>query len=232
MNEFGIGIVNSSLMVGADEKEGDKVKEKKSKGEIPDTKKSPKHASDGAKIRQVLLQKNIRDAVKVLISSKGDGTAKFRGVTGQSIISDGKDIYVIEHTSNDTPIIKKLKQDSKVIVRTNHGIFHKHVGYLTGPKKESSHSRMNTAKEHLKDAKNDNDVLEIMRKQYHKNPFLNPYREDNKFHMQTVGQIMMNLDKKEVTIRIDDEHGEFTGFEDLLPKGYKPKIKINKVKKS
>ena len=65
MNEFGIAVVNSSLMVNDDEKEGDKVKAaRQEKAENKDKSKSPKHATDGAKLRQVLIQKNIRDAVK------------------------------------------------------------------------------------------------------------------------------------------------------------------------
>ena len=69
-------------------------------------------------------------------------------------------------------------------------------------------------------------LLNLLKKKYKKNPFLNPYRTDNKFHMQTVGQIMMNCDKKTITIRMDKKHGEFTGFENLLPKDYEPKIKV------
>ena len=227
MNEFGIGIVNSSLMVNDDEKESDKIKAAKEEKEYnKDKKKTPKHATDGAKIRQVLCQKNLRDAIKVLVSTRGDGSSKFKGVSGESIISDGKEIYVIEHSSVDAPVIKKLKDDRKVVVRTNHGIFHKDLGYQSGPKKESSDSRMELAKEHLKDAKTDQDVLDLMKKKYKKNPFLNPYRTDNKFHMQTVGQIMMNCDKKEITIRLDKKHGEYTGMENLLPKDCEPKIKI------
>jgi hypothetical protein len=227
MNEFGIGIVNSSLMVNDDEKESDKIKAaKEEKEHNKDKKMSPKHATDGAKIRQVLCQKNLRDAVKVLISTRGDGSSKFKGVSGESIISDGKEIYVIEHSSVDTPVIKKLKDDRKVVVRTNHGIFHKDLGYQSGPKKESSHTRFELAKENLQKAETDQDVIDLMKKKYKKNPMLNPYRTDNKFHMQTVGQIMMNCDKKEITIRLDKKHGEFTGMEKLLPKGYEPKIKI------
>jgi hypothetical protein len=226
MNEFGIGIVNSSLMVQDDEKESDKVEKKKKEGKIDDKKKGPKHASDGAKIRQALLQKNLRDCIKVLISTRGDGSAKVKGVTGESIVSDGKEIYIIEHTSIDVPIIKKLKKDKKVVVRTNHGIFHKDVGYLHGEKRKSSVTRMETAKEHLSHVKTDQEVLDTLKKQYHNNPFLNPYRKNNKYKMQTVGQIMMNLDKKEVTVRMDHLHGQFEGIENLLPKDYEPKIKL------
>ena len=227
MNEFGIGIVNSSLMVNDDEKEADKVEKKREeKADNKEKGKNPQHATDGAKIRQVLTQKNIRDAIKVLISTRGDGSSKFKGVSGESIVSDGSQIYVVEHSSVDTPIIKKLKDDKKVVVRTNHGIYHKHLGYQSGPKEQSSHSRLNLAKDHLQDAQTDQDVIDLMKKKYKDNPFLNPYRTDNKFHMQTVGQIMMNCDTKTVTVRMDDEHGKLETVENLLPKGYEPKIKI------
>ena len=236
MNEFGIGIVNSSLMVGDDEKETDKVEKKREeKADNKDKSKNPQHATDGAKIRQVLTQKNIRDAIKVLISTRGDGSSEFKGVSGESIVSDGKSIYVVEHSSVDVPVIRKLKNDKKVIVRTNHGIYHKHLGYQSGPKEQSSHSRMDLAKDHLQDAKTDQDVIDLMKKQYKENPFLNPYRTDNKFKMQTVGQIMMNCDTKTVTVRMDNEHGKLETIENLLPKGYEPKIKIkieNKGNKS
>jgi len=227
MNEFGIGIVNSSLMVGDDEKETDKVEKKREeKADNKDKSKNPQHATDGAKIRQVLTQKNIRDAIKVLISTRGDGSSEFKGVSGESIVSDGKSIYVVEHSSVDVPVIRKLKNDKKVIVRTNHGIYHKHLGYQSGPKEQSSHSRMDLAKNHLQHAKTDQDVLDLMKKKYKDNPFLNPYRTDNKFKMQTVGQIMMNCDTKTVTVRMDNEHGKLETIENLLPKGYEPKIKI------
>jgi hypothetical protein len=227
MNEFGIAVVNSSLMVNDDEKEGDKVKAaRQEKADNKAKSKSPQHATDGAKLRQVLVQKNLRDAIKVLISTRGDGSSEFKGVSGESIVSDGKDVYVVEHSSVDVPIIKKLKKDKKVVARTNHGIFHKHLGYQSGPKEVSSHSRLQLAKDNLQTAKKDQDVLNLMKKKYEENPMLNPYRTDNKFHMQTVGQIMMNCNTKTVTVRMDQKHGDLVGVEDLLPEGYEPKIKI------
>jgi hypothetical protein len=75
MNEFGIGIVNSSLMVNDDEKESDTIKAaKEEKEHNKDKKMSPKHASDGAKIRQVLCQKTLRDAIKVLITCQSSNS--------------------------------------------------------------------------------------------------------------------------------------------------------------
>jgi hypothetical protein len=230
MNEFGIALVNSSLMVNDDEKEGDKVKAaRKEKVKNKDKSISPKHATDGAKIREVLMQKTLREAIKTLLTTTGDNNSKFKGVSGESIISDGKHIYVVEHSSIDVPIIKKLKGDRKVVARTNHGIFHKHLGYQSGPKEVSSHSRLQLAKDNLQNAKKDQDVLDLMKKKYEENPMLNPYRTDNEFHMQTVGQIMMNCNTKTVTVRMDEKHGELIAIRDILPEGYEPKIKI-KVK--
>ena len=70
------------------------------------------------------------------------------------------------------------------------------------------------------------DVIDKMKEQYKKNKFLNPYRMKNMYNMQTVGQIMMNLDKKEVTVRMDNEMGEFVGINNKLPKNYTPKISV------
>jgi hypothetical protein len=78
----------------------------------------------------------------------------------------------------------------------------------------------------LQDAEEDIDVIDKMKEQYKKNKFLNPYRTKNMYNMQTVGQIMMNLGKKEITIRMDNEMGEFVGIDNKLPDDYSPKIKI------
>ena len=69
-------------------------------------------------------------------------------------------------TSKDSPIIHKFSKDEKIDVRTNHGIAHKQAGYTHGIKKKSSHMRMLLAKEHLKSAKTDQDVIDLMKKQY------------------------------------------------------------------
>lgn len=65
-----------------------------------------------------------------------------------------------------------------------------------------------------------------MKEQYDKNKFFNPYRLKNQYNMSTVGQIMMDLENKVVTVRMDNEMGRFEGIDNRLPKGYKPKISI------
>lgn len=220
MNEYGIGIVNASLAVNQDEKEGKEVLKHKKEGKV-----KKNFAADGGKIRRALQYEKLPQVVKSLISYVGKDKREV-GLKGETIVSDGKNIYVIELTSEHTPIIKKLKKESKLVVRTNHGIYQKGAGYTKGEKRKSSVSRMELAKKHLQDVKTDQEVIDRLKERYKKDSFLNPYRTKNMYHMQTTGQIMMNLGKKEITIRMDNEMGEFLGIKNELPEGYTPKIKI------
>lgn len=222
MNEYGVGIVNSSLLVVEDEKEGKGVEKERGAKDKPAKKK---FAADGGKIRKALTYKTLPGVIKSLISYRGEDK-KDVGLKGETIVSDGNNIYVIELTRKHSPIIKKLKKDNKVLVRTNHGIYHKNAGYTKGEKKKSSEMRMKLAKKHLEDVNTDQEVIDRLKQKYKKDPFLNPYRTKNMYHMQTTGQIMLNLEKKEVTVRMDNEMGEFVGIKNKLPKDYTPKIKI------
>jgi len=226
MNEFGVGIVNSSLMVVSDEKEGKGVeKERKQDDKTKDKSAKKRFSADGKKIRKALTYKTLPQVIKSIISYRGEDK-KDIGLKGETLVSDDKNVYIIEMTSKHSPVIKKLKKDVKVVVRTNHGIFQKGAGYTRGEKRKSSVVRMELAKDNLKNVKKDMDVIDAMKKKYKKDPFLNPYRTKNMYHMQTTGQIMMNLDKKLVVVRMDNEMGEFKGIVNKLPKDYTPKIKI------
>lgn len=229
MNEHGFGIVNSSLLVRQDEKESDKIQKKQSKGEDGklgnDATEKKISASDGAKLRKALTYTKMRDIIKSIISYDG-GDKKKVGVKGETFVASPRNIFVIEMTSKDSPIIHKFDKNEKVDVRTNHGISHTQAGYTHGIKKKSSHMRMKYAKEHLEDVTTDQEVIDRMKEQYDKNKFFNPYRMKNQYNMSTVGQIMMNLEKKEVTVRMDNEMGKFEGIQNRLPKDYEPKIKI------
>lgn len=220
MNEYHIGIVNASLQVGKDEKEGKEVQQARKKGP-----RKKKHSYDGMKIRKALTYKTIPKAIKSLISFTGEDK-KDVGLKGQTLVSDGDEIYVIELTSKHAPIIKKVNKEKKVTVRTNHGIYHEDSGYTRGIKKKSSHMRMDIAKHNLENAESENDILDLMKKKENKDPFLNPYRTTNKHKMQTTGQIMMNLDDLIVTVRMDKDWGKLVDIVEKFPEGYKPKIKI------
>ena len=219
MNEHGIGIVNSSLQVDFDEKEGDLAKANLDKG------KSPKVSHDGLKIRTALSKKKLSEAVQSVVSFVGEDD-KDVGVKGQTIVANAKYAFIIEMTSKHLPVIDKI-DSNEIVVRTNHGIEYADTGYTKGVKRESSISRMNTAKKELDKVKSADKVLDALSKQYTKNPFMNPYRRKNEFNMETTSQVMYNLNDLEFYLRWDIDHSEFKGLVNRLPNGYKPKIKVN-----
>jgi len=225
MNEYGVGIVNSSLLVNQDEKEGKEVEKTRNNDKEKDKPAKKRFAADGGKIRRALTYKTLPKVIKSIISYRGEDK-KDVGLKGETIVSDDENVYVIELTAKHSPIIKKLKKDSKIVVRTNHGIYQKTAGYTKGEKRKSSVSRMELAKDHLKNVKTDMEVINKLKQKYKKDPFLNPYRRKNMYHMETTGQIMMNLNKKLLVVRMDNEMGEFIGIKNKLPKDYSPKIKI------
>jgi hypothetical protein len=230
MNEYGIGIVNSSLLVRQDEKESDKIEKKqREKNDKPRIKNDGTEkkvtASDGAKLRKALSYTKLRDVIKSVVSYDA-GDKKKVGVKGETFVASPRNVYVIEMTSKDSPVIHKFSEHEKVDIRTNHGIAHEQAGYTHGIKKKSSHMRLHLAKKHLEDVKTPQEVIDRMKEQYDKNKFFNPYRLKNQYNMSTVGQIMMDLENKVVTVRMDNEMGRFEGIDNRLPKGYKPKISI------
>ena len=218
INEYGIGVVNASLSVDFDEKEGDLAKQNLEKG------KAPKVSHDGLKIRTALSKKKLSDAIKSIVYFVGNDK-KDVGVKGQTIVANTKYAFIIEMTSKHLPVIDQI--DAKdIVVRTNHGIEYPETGYTKGPKRDSSLSRMDIAKKNLESAKSPDDVLDIMSKQYTKDNFLNPYRRKNKYDMETTSQVMYNLNDLELHLRWDVDHSEFKGYDNRLPKGYNPKIKV------
>ena len=218
LNEYGIGIVNASLAVDFDEKEGDLAKQNLDKG------KAPKVSHDGLKIRTALSKVKLSEAVQSVISFIGEDE-KDVGVKGQTIIANTKFAFVIEMTSKHLPVVDKIKSN-EIVVRTNHGVEYPNTGYTKGIKRKSSISRMDIAKEKLSQVKSADEVLNALSKQYTKNPFMNPYRRKNKFNMETTSQVMYNLDDLEFHLRHDVDHSEFDKYDNRLPKGYKAKIKV------
>ena len=65
MNEYGIGIVNSSLLVNQDEKEGKEVQKKRNN----DATETRIKSYDGEKIRKALSQKTLPQVIKSIVGS-------------------------------------------------------------------------------------------------------------------------------------------------------------------
>ena len=226
MNEHGIGIINSSLMVHYDEIEADIMT---GKVDFDKDKKGVQPSYDGLKIRHALSLNKLSKVIESILQYTGKDK-KDVGVKGMTMVANPKHAFVIELTSEHLPVIKKIDKP-KVTVRTNHGIAYPETGYTSGIKRESSLSRMEIAKQQLLKLDNPLDILPTLSGQWNENPFLNPYRRDNELRMYTTSQVMMNLNDLKFYYTSDVNHSKFKGYVNKLPKGYKPKISLELVKK-
>lgn len=204
MNEYGIGIVNTTLQGKEDEKE------------IKLTHKHKKLSADGHKIRRALGYSEVDDIVESLDLFK-------RGLGGHTTVGHKKGFVSIEKIRMGKPKIEYLDK-SGVIIRTNHGIEYPDQGYQHGTDRESSISRSYYAYEAAKKAADPESLLDLMRQHHGIAGYLEPYRTNYKVWTST--QIMMNLTKLHMYFVID-ENTKFIGIENRLPSNYKHKIKLS-----
>ena len=219
MNSSGIGIVNSALMVNADEKEKKIIKHK---GKV---------SEDGLKIRKALSYPTIKEAVRSLVKFSGEDKLDI-GVKGHTFVANPRSAISIEMTSKHSPVMKRMDR-SLNHVRTNHGYEYKDSGYTSGPNKKSSKSRWDIAQLVLAKAKTPLDILDGLSGYYPVNMRDNPYRDKDKVQnatekdvLSTSSQILLNLTDLEITVRMDEEKSEYLGIIDRTPDWYDPKIKI------
>lgn len=218
MNSNGVGIVNASLMVAFDEKEGDLAMDKAKKG------KSGTPSYDGLKIRTALSKAKLSEVIRSVISFKGEDE-KDVGVKGMTIVSNPKHSFVIEMTTKHLPAIKRVAE-TELVTRTNHGIAYPETGYTGGIKRDSSLSRQQVSFEALKNISSQEEILDALSKQHTDDNFMNPYRRTNQFKMATSSQVMMDLSNLKFEFRHDANESVFKGMVNRLPKGYQPKIQV------
>jgi hypothetical protein len=206
MNELGIGIVNTSLLVGYDEKEKSIVS------------KTGKKSKDGIRIRTALGQRSIKDALKAAILTNG-------GVKGHTFIADPNHLITIEMTSKHTPVIK-LQDPNKTYVRTNHGLAHPDAGYTEGPDYKSSVVRRASARSAVSGIKKwEDELLSLRTNRYNHDNLNNMSRDTDK--MKTTSQMQLNLTQKIFTLHYFGDRVEgFRGIRSELPSDYMPKIQI------
>ncbi|CAB4143387.1 hypothetical protein UFOVP449_175 [uncultured Caudovirales phage] len=206
LNEFGIGIVNSALLVGHDEAEKKIVK------------KSGKPSKDGKKIRTSLSQKTLKETIKAALNVDG-------GINGHTFISSPYHMISIEKTSEHKADIRTHNIKSPV-VRTNHGHVFSNAGYTHGIKYLSSKMRKISAEKTIERVKDWTQVAPAMRKQYfERESQLNMRR--NTSSMFTSSQTIMNLTDRILEVEwFASKVQEFKGINNQLPKDYKPKIRI------
>ena len=204
MNEFGIGLVNTALMVGYDENEKKIVK------------KGGKPSKDGNKIRKALSQKTIKAVLNSAISFDG-------GVKGHTFIGTPTKTIAIETTSQHNP--KYELHNGECVVRTNHGHLHHNAGYTKGDDYLSSKMRKISAEKIMNKATDVSHVLPFMRKKHYEwGSNLNMVRDAEMF---TSSQLLLDLTNKVFKLSYR-EHvvDEFVGVRRELPSGYEPKITI------
>jgi len=227
MNEFGIGIINSTLQGEYDEKEKKIVK------------KSGKPSKDGFKMRTALGYKKLSQVIKSIIEFTGFSTGdnaksgEATGLNGHTFVANPNNSYAIETTSVNPPAIRKLSHD-KAHTRTNHGRVYKDAGYQDGKNAKSSKLRQNISLSIVSKAKTKYDILKGLQGYYAKDYRDNPYRNKDKVNnptgadvLSTTGQLMLDLTDKILTVTMDKTKSEFLGIDDRTPESYKPKIKVN-----
>lgn len=183
LNSDSVGILSASLKVADDEKEIEKS--------------SDKHSGDGDRIEKALSKGNLKDAVKTCIKEK---------LTGNTIIFDKDRLFVLEACTKpcregekeEGEYEFKLKEIPKTetVARTNHGVDLSWAGYQnTGETNErmsrkSSESRLKIARAIVKKAKTPKLMLDLLCKEYSKDPQMNTLRKvsGNK-KMRTTAQI-------------------------------------------
>jgi hypothetical protein len=160
-------------------------------------KSSDKHSGDGDRIEKALSKGNLKDAVKTCIKEK---------LTGNTIIFDKDRLFLLEACTKpcregekeEGEYEFKLKEIPKTetVARTNHGVDLSWAGYQnTGETNErmsrkSSESRLKFARAIVKKAKTPKLMLDLLCKEYSKDPQMNTLRKvsGNK-KMRTTAQI-------------------------------------------
>jgi len=211
LNEFGFGIINSSLEVDYDENPLSSnimdVKEKiKSQNKYLDT------------ISQSSFNK---------FQSKVFDPSYYKDVSlqGHTIIANPYYGVIMESNTKNDPVIMLLDNTT---IRANHGINMKNTGYIEGIPYLSSVFRQKIIESEFKkyNCQCYNDVFNLMNKNYYDlNNDLHPYR-NNSHYFFTTSQLILNLTKKEFIFNYDKMFCNFVGIENKLPSNYKPKIKI------
>lgn len=204
MNEYGIGITNTALMVTDDEKEhkivartGIKVK-------------------DGLNIYKALQYTSVDDAVKSVCDYNG-------GVNGHTIVANHLKGYRIERTDRHDPKVTKIS-DEEPVVRTNHGFEH-NTGYSLGKAFLSSKLRKSSIENKL-DGK---ETLELLLDKLvdidHDDAELTPLRWKGK--LKTTAQLGMDLKALKFIYRPIKPFCRFLGIKRRnWPIDKEPKIKI------
>ena len=202
INEYGIGVVSSALMVIEDET----------------VKKERTNAPDGVKIRKMLTKTTLGGAV-----SEGVRV----GVTGHTLISTKSGIIGIEQDGDKPEILVLDSASGAKIVRTNHGELIPEAGYTKGPDLKSSLSRRRQAERWLNQAKTVDDLAPSITRRRLKDR-THPHNMIRNIEGAMMSSNLTVVDSTNVCLKMYLIPGrvDFCGIVNRLPKGYRPKIKL------
>ena len=211
LNEYGIGVVNSALEVIKDEEEG----EISSKG-LP--------LRDGARMLAAIKSRTPEDAIEAIRTYKG-------GLKGHTFIATPTEAYCVESVSEGGGFHVRKLPKGKMLVRTNHGHVHPDAGY-TKKKNEagslSSVTRREKAMRALREAETPEEIAPSIygkRRKDLKDP-LNMVKISDE-GMNTTTQMVLDLTDLTAYLYLLPDQVEYLGYKNKLPKGRKPKLKLN-----
>lgn len=206
MNEHGIGLLNTALMVGHDEKEKQIVQ------------KSGKKSKDAPRVLAALGHTKLIDAIRDAATFDG-------GIKGHTMVANARAGAIIENTSKHEMHIKRLNMEN-ITVRTNHGHVYPDAGYTEGIKYLSSKMRKITAEKQMSTVQDYHHIARVLRKPfYDKHSMLNMARDTE--DMSTSSQIVLNLHTNEMLVYLFRSKVEkFYGLNNQLPEGREPRIKV------
>ena len=201
LNEHGVCILSAALSVKSDEKEGEKLNPADARRGRADGYMSP----DGKTIRDALLLDNPKDAVQLIVD---------RELAGATVVFNEEDCYLIEggftvKKEDETPdnpreyiykVKKMINEDGNAVVRTNHGLYIKELGYQPNAEdaekrksRKSSEMRLKYASASVKECSKGSDMMDALAASPDKDKFMNPVRLGNpeKAEMVTTCQLLL-----------------------------------------
>ena len=220
LNEYGFGIVNSSLQVDYDE------------NALNNSLMSQKEKLKSQQKYLNALSKSSYNEFQNAIFNKDYYTDM--SLQGHTILGNPTYAVHVESNTDSKPIIRMLDKEK---ICTNHGINIKNTGYSKSKDYISSVLRKQLIEAEIK--KNEiseySDIFHLMNKNYlDLNNFYQPYRYSKNFF--TTGQLLLNLTSKHLIFNYDKNYCDFKGIINKLPKGYQSdaviKISVNKIKKN
>lgn len=217
INEYGIGIVNAALAVREDEKQGKAGKGGKGKGDHT----TLNTLRDGKRVLKALESRNIEQAV-------GSIQSHLDGLKGHTLVADPDTTYSLEATWRGHDYHVRRLPDGRRHVRTNHGQFYPDAGYTEkdGDNYLSSLARRDQAMRTLRQVESVEGIAPAIygRRRPDRTDPLNMVKLTD--GMRTTSQMVLDLPSRTMLFYIVPGQVEYLGYKRDLPKGHKPKVKL------